>query len=161
VLGRKNYKQQELDQCKETIQKQLAAYKRLVKAIDGNAADKKTASALRTFEPLFFNNLTLALDRYFVHRLRTVTGKDSNPLNEVELLADSLMNNEGVLRANNVIKYDPDESVVKLQVGDPIKLTESDFERLSSAFFRELERRFVERKARTTGQRQRAGVETR
>ena len=160
MLGRKNYKQQELDQCKETIQKQLAAYKRLVKAIDGNAADKKTASALRTFEPLFFNNLTLALDRYFVHRLRTVTGKDSNPLNG-ELLSDSLINNEGVLRANNVIKYDPDESVVKLQVGDATKLTESDFERLSSAFFRELERRFVERKARTTGQRQRAGVETR
>ena len=132
MLGRKTYDQKELDHCIEAIEKQLAAYKRLVKAIDGDASDKKAASAVRTFEPLFFNNLTLALDRYFVHRLRTVTGKDSNPLNEVELLADSLMNNEGVLRANNVIKYDPDESVVKLQVGDPIKLTESDFERLSS-----------------------------
>jgi hypothetical protein len=30
--------------------------------------------------------------------------------------------------------------------------------RLSSAFFKELERRFVERKATRTGQRQRAGV---
>ena len=158
MLGRKNYEQEELDQCKEAIQKQLGAYKRLVQAIDGNASDNKAASALRTFEPLFFNNLTLALDRYFVHRLRMATGKDSNPLNEVELLCDSLMNNEGVLRANNVITYDPDESVVKLQIGDPIKLTESDFERLSSAFFAELERKFLERKATTPRQRRRAGA---
>ena len=30
-----------------------------------------------------FNNMTLVLDRYFVHRLRTVTGKDGNPLNQL------------------------------------------------------------------------------
>jgi hypothetical protein len=30
--------------------------------------------------------MTLMLDRYFVHRLRMVTGKDGNPLNEVELI---------------------------------------------------------------------------
>ena len=89
MLGRKNYKREELDQCKEAIHKQLAAYKKLVKAIDGTPTDKKVASALRAF----FNNMTLVLDRYFVHRLRIVTGKDSNPLNEVELLSDSLMNN--------------------------------------------------------------------
>jgi hypothetical protein len=47
------------------------------------------------------NNMTLVLDRYFVHRLRVVTGKDGNPLNEVELLSDSIMNNDGVLRGNN------------------------------------------------------------
>jgi putative polyketide hydroxylase len=38
--------------------------------------------------------------RYFVHRLRMVTGKDGNPINEVELISDSLMNNDGVLGAN-------------------------------------------------------------
>ena len=129
MLGRKKYKQEELDQCTGAIQKQLAAYNRPLKAIDGTAG-KKVASAR----------------------------KDSNPLNEVELPSDSLMNNEGVLRANNVIKYDRDESVVKLQVGDPIKLTESDFERLSSAFFAQLECRFLERKARTTRQRPRAAA---
>ena len=57
-------------------------------------------SALEAFQPLLFNNMTLILDRYFVHRLRTVTGKDGNPLNEVELLSESLMNNDGVLRGN-------------------------------------------------------------
>lgn len=33
-----------------------------------------------------------------------VTGKDGNPLNEVEMLSDSLMNNDGVLRGINMIK---------------------------------------------------------
>src|SRR5215216_79247 len=33
-----------------------------------------------------------------MHGLRVVAGKDGNPLNEVELLSDSLMNNRGALR---------------------------------------------------------------
>lgn len=41
--------------------------------------DKKVNFALEAFEALFFNNMTLVLDRYFVHRLRMVTGKDGNP----------------------------------------------------------------------------------
>ena len=71
-----------------------------------------------------------------------VTGRDGNPLNEVEMIADSLMNNDGVLRGNNVVKWIPDESVLKLQIGDTIKLTAADFERLSAAFFTELEHQF-------------------
>ena len=63
------------------------------------------------------------MDRYFVHRFRMVTGKDGNPLNEVELMSDSLMNNDGVLWGNNVIKLVPDQSVLKLNVGDRIALT--------------------------------------
>jgi hypothetical protein len=78
-----------------------------------------------------------------VHRLRIVTGKDGNPINEVELISDSLMNNDGVLRGSNVIKYVPEQSVTKLKVGDTIRLTEDDFERLSAAFLDELERKFV------------------
>jgi hypothetical protein len=70
-----------------------------------------------------------------------VAGKDGNPLNEVELLSDSLMNNRGALRGGNVMKYAPDESVLKLDIGEPIELTAADFERLSSAFFDGLERK--------------------
>ncbi|MDP9463045.1 MAG: hypothetical protein M3P52_00350, partial [Actinomycetota bacterium] len=95
------------------------------------------------FDALFFNNMTLVLDRYFVHRTRIVSGKDGNPLNEVEMLCDSLMNNNGVLRDSNVIKLIPDQSVVKLHPGDPIRLTEGEFERLSTAFFAEIERKFM------------------
>src|SRR4051812_45127790 len=114
MLGRKTFTQEELDHARASIDEQLAAYDRLVEAVDGAPA----AAALGAFEPLFFNNLLLALDRPFVHRVRMVTGKDGNPINEVELVADSLMNNDGVLRGNNVIKLEADESVLKLEIGD-------------------------------------------
>ena len=105
--------------------------------------DKKVDAALAAFEPLFFNGLVLELDRYFVHRVRPVTGKDGNPLNEVEMLGDSLMNNDGVLQKSTVLKLIPAESVTKLEFGDAIELGEQQFEQLAAAFFAELERKFV------------------
>lgn len=143
MLGRKDYTQAELDHAKDEVKRQLSAYRKLVRALDGAGADPKITSALETFEPLLFNNMTLVLDRYFVHRLRSVTGKDGNPLNEVELLSDSLMNNGGELRGNNVIKYVPGDSVLKLEVGERIRLNAAQFERLSKAFFAEIENKFV------------------
>jgi hypothetical protein len=143
MLGRKDYTREELDRAARAIKQQLAAYKKLVKAVGGADEDPQVAAALESFEPLLFNNMTLVLDRYFVHRLRMTTGKDGNPINEVELLADSLLNNGGELRGNNVIKYEPEESVLKLEPGDPIRISASDFERLSKAFLAELDSRFV------------------
>jgi len=83
MLGRKNYTQEEFDHGKATIKKQLAAYKKLAGAIAGGTTDKKLRSELKDFEGFFFNNLTLVLDRYYVHRLRTLTSKNRTPLNEV------------------------------------------------------------------------------
>jgi hypothetical protein len=61
----------------------------------------------------------------------------------VELLTESLMNNDGVLRGNNVIKFVRDESVLRLPVGDRIGLSEAQFERLAEAFLGEIESKFV------------------
>jgi hypothetical protein len=146
VFGRKSYTQEELDNSKAAIKLQLGAYETFVEALakaTKATPDKAVASAREAFEPRFFNNLTLVLDRHFIHRLRIVTGKDSNPLNEVEMLSDSLMNNNGVLRGNNVIKWVPDDTVVKLAIGDSIWLTAEEFGRLSTAFHAEIERKFV------------------
>jgi hypothetical protein len=143
MLGRKDYTQEELDHATRAIKQQLAAYKKLVKALGGAGDDPQVAAALHAFEPLLFNNMTLVLDRYFVHRLRGSTGKDGNPLNEVELLADSLINNAGQLRGNNVIKYTPEDSVLKLELGEPIDVSAEQFERLSDAFLAELDAKFV------------------
>jgi hypothetical protein len=140
MLGRKDYTPEELQSARTAIAEQLDAYRRLTAAVDGDADAR---AALAAFEPRFFNNLTLALDRYFVHRIRPVTGKDGNPLNEVELLSESLMTNGGVLKGSTVIRYVPAESVAGLQAGDEIAFTEAGFERLADAFFAELERRFV------------------
>jgi uncharacterized protein (DUF2237 family) len=53
------------------------------------------------------------------------------------------MNNGGHLRGNNVIKYRPEESVLKLEPGDQITISAAQFERLSNAFLAELDARFV------------------
>jgi hypothetical protein len=145
MLGRKKYTQEEIDQGKAALDRQLAAYKQLVKAAAGATTDDRIAAAVAAFEALFFNNMTLVLDRYFVHRLpgADYEGKDGNPLNEVRIICDSLINNHGIMRGDRQIKLTPERSVVKLNIGDPIRLTEEEFERLSEAFFAELERRFL------------------
>jgi hypothetical protein len=141
MLGRNSYKQEEIDHAKAAIDQQLAAFRKLSKAVRATS-DPKATSALDAFEPLFFGHLTLALDRYFVHRIRPVAGKDCNPLNEVELLSESLLTDGGVFRGNKVIKLKPDETVLKLEPGDPIALNAEQFDRLAGAFFAELESRF-------------------
>jgi hypothetical protein len=143
VLGRKNYTNGELDHARTSLENRCKAYKALIEAITTRTPDKQVDAALSSFEVLFFNNLVLAPDRPFVHSLRMVTGKDTNALNEVELLCDSIMNNNGIFAGNKVIEYVPERSVLRLEVGDPIRLTESLFERLSSTFFTEIETRFL------------------
>jgi hypothetical protein len=144
MLGRKSYTKEEIDAGREAIDQQLAAYTKLVKArVDGKT--DKSDSGLASFETQFFNNMALVLDRYFVHRLSgpDYEGKDGNPLNEVRLIVDSLISHKGVMRSDKQIKLPPERSVVGIEVGDHIKLTEADFKRLSTAFFDELERRFL------------------
>jgi hypothetical protein len=60
----------------------------------------------------------------------------------VELLTESLMNNDGALRGNNVIKYTPEAAVLKLDVGDRVRLGVADFDRLAKAFLADIERKF-------------------
>ena len=145
MLGRKNYTQDEIDQGRDAINQQLATYKKLVKAIAAATTDERVNSAQESFETLFFNNMALVLDRYFVHRLpgANFEGKDGNPLNEVRIICDSLLTNKGIMRDDKQIKLTPERSVLKLNVGDSISLTKAQFERLSTAFFAELERRFL------------------
>ena len=142
MLGRKDYTREELDNAQKAIKQLLAAYRKLARAVD-DAGDPKAKAAVEAMEPLLFNAMVLVLDRYFVHRLRMSTGKDGNPVNEVELLSDSLMNNGGLLRGNKVIKLIPEQSVLKLDLGERISLSAQQFDKLAKAFFGDLEAKFV------------------
>jgi hypothetical protein len=140
------YPQDYVDRCRSRVNEQLCVYKDLiVAATSGNKSkDTKINAAVETFEPMFFNNLVLVLDTYFVHRSRAMEGKDGNALNEVRVLCNSILENHSVLRVDKTIKIKPDASVLKLKSGDPIALREADFLRLSKAFFDEIERTFME-----------------
>lgn len=69
-------------------------------------------------------------------------GKDGNPLNEVRVLCNSLLNNGGLMASDKQIKLDPAKSILKYQVGDEIKLSEADFALLAKAFFAEIESKY-------------------
>jgi hypothetical protein len=53
-----------------------------------------------------------------------------------------MLNNNDVMCADKTIKYDQARSVLKIRVGDEIKLNDADFMRLASAFLAEIERKY-------------------
>ncbi|MGZ4675437.1 MAG: hypothetical protein ACXVJ7_09875 [Acidimicrobiia bacterium] len=141
MLGRKDFTREEIDGAAAMVSRQLASYKKVAK-LATTGSDAKAAATLTAFETAYGNALALALDRVFVHRVRAVTGKDTTPLNELELIAESLMLHDGVFTTNTVIKYVPDRSVLGLKAGDPVALSAEDFERLAAACFEELQAKF-------------------
>lgn len=126
-----------IDECRAKVAKDLAAYRKFVKA---SAADD---AAVAAFAPVFFNNLVFALDGFFLHRQRSVEGKDGNPINEVRVLCASLLGNGSKMGSDSTIKMDPSKSVLGYAPGDTISLTEKDFKALSGAYFDEVVRRYA------------------
>lgn len=142
MLGMKVYPQEYIDACRARVDADLRAYRKQV----GKALSKE-------FEARFFNDQVLLLDYMFVHRLTGIEGKDGNPLNEVRVLVNSLLLNDGRLQVDKIpgwpnsasaaLKLPPEKSVLKLKPGDEVKLSEAEFVRLSKAFFEELEKKYA------------------
>ena len=140
-----NYTQKYIDECRSRVAAQVSAYRTLVITAKNQTSPDESPlnAAIEAFEPHFFNNMDLALDSYFVHRARAIEKKDGNPLNEVRMLCNSMMNNNNMMCADKTIKFDPAKSVLKYRVGDEIKLNEAGFILLSSAFFAEIESKYL------------------
>ena len=128
--------------CRDEIAGQIRAYRDLVGAASkaSGMSLARIDAALAAFEPAFFNNLLIALDARFVHRPRGVEGSVGNPLDEVRLLAASLTDNGGVLSRDEAVAYQPENSVLKIDIGERIALNADDFEALCDAFLAEIER---------------------
>ena len=131
MLGRKDFTKDEIANGRAAVDRQLDAF---------DALPKAAQTALQKAD--HFNDLALALDRRYVHRLRSVTGKDGTPLNELEIIVESLLNNGGEFKGINVIKYLPQDSVIGMKPGDRICLTRDDFARLSAGVFDELDAKY-------------------
>ncbi len=136
MLGVKLYTREYVDACRARVDEDVAAFRAVAAAGNGDGV-------LAAFEQRFFNEMVVVLDRLFVHRLRGVEGKDGNPLNEVRVMCESLLTNDGLMGTDPTIKLVSSASVLKYQPGDRIALREDDFVKLSRAFFDEMERRFV------------------
>ena len=141
MLGMKTYSQGYIDACRARVDAGVRAYRK-----------QAGKSLSEQFEHRFFNDQVLLLDYMFVHRLTGIEGKDGNPLNEVRVLCNSIRLNKGKLQVDKLrgwpnsagsgIKLPPEKSVLKLEPGAAVKLTEADFVRLAKAFFDELEKKF-------------------
>jgi hypothetical protein len=136
MLAANSYPPAYVRHSRAAVDKAVKAYKTVAAAVDDQAA-------LDAFAPQFFNHLVLALDEYFVHRLRAVEGKDGNPLNEVRVLATSLMVHDGILTVEKAIRWNPETSVLGLSPGDRIALDQRAFTKLAKAYFDEIEAKFT------------------
>jgi hypothetical protein len=121
------------------VEEQLAGYAALADAVKGNA---EAEAALAAFAPGYFNSMLLALDHHFMHRMRGAEGKDGNPLNEVRMLSDAIMEHDGVLRENKTIKYKADKAVAGIALGETVALDAEVFGRLARAYVAEIGKRF-------------------
>ena len=142
MLGMKTYTQDYIDACRARVDADLRAYRKQVGKSPSNE-----------FEIRFFNDQVLLLDYMFVHRLSGIEGKDGNPLNKVRVLCNSLLLNHGKLQVDKLpgwtnsavssLKLPQEKSVLGLEVGDEVKLSEDDFVRPSKAFFAEIEMKYT------------------
>lgn len=145
MLSVNNYTQPYVDECRANVDAQIACYAALIKTAreQATAGTAPLDSAIDSFESHFFNHMILVLDAYFMHRSRTLEGKDGNPLNEVRVLSESIRGNSAKMGVDKTIKFKPGATVLNYSAGDEIKLSEADFVKLSRAFFEEIERKFA------------------
>lgn len=145
MLEMKAYDQDYVAACRARDESQVAMFHEVVMAARSHRGDgTDLESALDSLESEYFNNMLIVLEGYFVYRRRDVEGTDGNPLNEVRVLARSLVQNGGTVLADAQLPLDPARSVLGLVVGDSVRLTSQDYRRISDAFFREVERRYTD-----------------
>lgn len=129
MLGMNSYPRDYVDACRARVECDVATF--------------AGSNAPAELEHVFFRNLLLALEGSFVHRLRTLEGKDGNALNEVRVLCNSVLLHDGVMTSEKNIKLSPESSVLGISYGERIVLDAASFSRLSDAFFADLEAKFV------------------
>ena len=88
-------------------------------------------------------DMVLFLELAFVHRVRGNEGKDGNPLNEVRMIAMSVLEFASVMSPDKTIKWNAEKSITGLALGDKIALTRKQVGDLGEGFFGEIEKRYA------------------
>ncbi|HYN66259.1 MAG TPA: hypothetical protein VES93_05175 [Ornithinibacter sp.] len=126
MLARSTYTSDEVEACRDNADALLAAW---------GANEVEDA----TLESLVFTQAVVVLDAWFVHRSRHLEGSDGNPMNEVRVVADSVLANDGTLRVEGPITWDAEHTVLGLAVGDEVEVTANGFDRLAAAYLAAIE----------------------
>lgn len=150
MLSSRSYDALYVERCRARINAQVATYRHLFEAVteEGAGPADSLHNALASLEEVFFNNLLVVLDSYFLHRSRGVEMKNGNALNEVRLLRESLLAHEGVMVIDSAIKYHADRSILHYHLGESIHLSERDFAVLAEAFLAEIVEKYVDGRSR-------------
>ena len=93
MLAVTSYSPDHVAACRNRIAADVAAY--------------EAAGPSSALDPVFYGMMVMALDRWFVHRQRSIEGKDGNALNEVRVLSDSIVGHGGMLVVEKTIKLTP------------------------------------------------------
>lgn len=145
MLEMKAYDPDYIASCRARDESQVAMFHEVVMAARNHRDEgSDLESALDSLESEYFNNMLIVLEGYFVYRMREVEGTDGNALNEVRVLARSLVQNGGTVLADAQITLDPARSRLGLELGDSVRLTSQQYRTISDAFFREIERKFTD-----------------
>ena len=138
--ARNKYPPAYIDACRTRVEDQLGAFRKLAVATRKTGAKVPAVlQAFEAFETAFFNNMVIVLDAYFVDRPRADKTRDGSPLDEVRLLAASLMRGDEKLLQDSASEFDPEKSVLKYEPGTTIRIDEAAFKLLDEAFFSDLE----------------------
>ena len=128
---RSSYTSDEIESCRDNCDALLAAW---------GANDVEDS----TLESLVFGQAVVVLHTWFGHRQRGLEGDDGNPMNEVRVIADSIVDNDAVLRVEGPITWVPERTVLRLAVGDEVEITANGFERLTAAYLAAIEATYAE-----------------
>ncbi len=138
MLAVSSYPKSYIDQCRSLIFAQIDAWTQLTATLTSD--EQRTAAS--SLERQTFQTLILALDSCFVHRQRSVEGKDGNPINEVRMLCAAILSEEQTLSIDKTIKYSAETSVLGIGIGENVVVDASRFRKLADAYFSEIETRF-------------------
>ena len=126
MLGKSSYPAAQVAACRAEFAALAAAWR----AVAGRSEAGGRAEA----EAQVFGQMVVALEGWFVHRLRGVEGRDGNALNEVRLLALGVTENGGYFPSAHGIRWQSAMSVTGYRAGDRIRLSEAVFSRLAGVF---------------------------
>lgn len=125
MLARVGYDHHYVAACRESLG---AAIEELRRVEAGSAA---------------WNQLAVALTRWFELRNPKLEGREGNPMNEVRTIAESVIEHGAVMTVPRGIKLTPEESVLGFAEGEEISLDGDALERLLDAFLAEVEERLL------------------